>query len=491
MSRDDGGAELARRAMDALRGVPGVHSVGIGGRMRAGQPTGERVLKVYVSNKLPASQLAAGALVPPIVEGLPTDVVAAPSPALAVAVPGATLGGPYNQDSGRERPLRGGVQLAGESCYGKGTLGFIARVDEPPPERIVAVTAHHALFSSGPAEDPELRVGQPTGDDSCTKCCRGIFGKFLKGYRDATMDAALVRIEAKAEYYEVIQDIGETNGDHDITDPEAHSGTYQVRKRGRTTRLTGGIVDSIHAIHASGSPSNYMVIRPNPAASGTATFADWGDSGAAVVNEQNEIVGLLFGAESLTAGQTHAGWGFAWGIKQVIDRFEADGISLLVPVGTPGQKKVVGVRPEDGEPAVEPLGEPAQLVRQVEQDLETSELGRSVVTLWMRHSVELNQLVTGNRRVAARWYRLGGSALLQSALRAVYSPDVPVPETIAGRSADDCLRDIVDLFDTYGSPGLRADIRAYRELVPPVAGHTYHDIVQMLHEPARNERWRN
>lgn len=491
MAVDEGGAALARRAMEALRRFPGVHSVGIGGRTRGGAPTGELVVKVYVDAKKARDALGADEIIPARVEGLATDVVEAPPPELAVAPAGATLGGPYNEDSGRFRPLRGGVQLAGESCYGKGTLGFIARVDEPPPERIVAVTAHHALFSSVQAEQDQLRVGQPTGDDSVTKCCRGIFGKFIKGYRDATMDAALVRLEAQTEYYEQIEDIGPTNGDHPITTPEAQTGTYAVRKRGRTTRVTGGTIDSIHTTHASGSPSNYMVIKPNAASSGTATFADWGDSGAAVVNDQNEVVGMLFGMASLQSGQPQVGWGFAWGIQELFARFTADGIDLLVPVGTADVKKVAQVRPDDSA-APEPLGQPAALARQVEQDLEATELGRSIVTLWLRHSAELNHLVTTNRRVGARWTRLGGSALLQSALRAVYVPGVPVPETIEGRSSDDLLRDILDLFETYGSPGLRNDIREYRELMPPVAGQTYAEIVEALrHSPSRSERWRN
>ena len=489
---DDGGAALARRASAALRHLPGVHSVGIGGRMRGGQPTGELVLVVYVSIKKPRSQLAPEALVPAEFEGVPTDIVEAPDPQPAAAVPGAQLGGPYPQDSGRYRPLRGGAQLAGEHCHGMGTLGFIARVDEPAPERIVAVTAHHALFSGPQGEVAELRVGQPTGDDSVTNCCRGIFGRYLMGFRDATMDAAVVRLEAKAEYYLQIEDIGITNGDHAITLQEAQTGMYQVRKRGRTTRVTGGKVNAIHVTHTSGSPSNYMVIEPNASAAGTATFADWGDSGAAVVNERIEVVGLLFGTASLVAGQPQVGWGFAWGITELIARFASAGLSLIVPVGTLNEKRVVAARPDDPEVAPAPRNaEGARLALEIERDLEATELGRALVGLWLRHSAELNHLVNGNRRITVRWYRLGGPALLQTALRAAYDHEVRVPETIEGRSADACLRDIIDLFDRNGSPTLRADLRAYRELLPPVAGRSYAEILEVLREAQGGQRWPN
>jgi hypothetical protein len=333
-----------------------------------------------------------------------------------------------------------------------------------------------------------------------TKCCRGIFGKYLMGFRDATMDAAVIRLEAKSEYYLQIEDIGATNGDHQVTTAEAATGTYEVRKRGRTTRVTGGKVHSVHASHTSGSPSNYMVIIPNPSAAGTATFADWGDSGAAVVNEANEVVGLLFGtaapvepgAPARPPGDPQTGWGYAWGIAELIARFEANGLSLLVPVGTLNEKRIVEVRPDDDLSALAPVHvEGARIAREIELDLATSELGRSLVGLWLQHSAELNQLVNGNRKIAARWYRLGGPVLLQTALRAAYDREVRVPETIEGRSADACLRDILDLFDRNGSPALRTDIRAYRELLPPVAGRSYSEILDVLRGPPRGQPWRD
>src|SRR5262249_8481971 len=109
MAVDDSDVALVRRACAAFRHLPEVHSVGIGGRTRGGKPTGERVLVVYVTTKRPREELAPDALVPAEFEGVPTDVFQAPGPHLAAAVPGAQLGGPYSQDSGRYRPLRGGV----------------------------------------------------------------------------------------------------------------------------------------------------------------------------------------------------------------------------------------------------------------------------------------------------------------------------------------------------------------------------------------------
>jgi len=389
------------------------------------------------------------------------------------------------------------MQIEGENCYGKGTLGFIARGNEPPPERIVAITAHHALFSSPQAEVAEMRVGQSKAEESCSKCCDQMFGKFLLGFRDATMDAAAILLDPKTEYYQQIEDIGITNGDYEITEAEAKTGTYLVRKRGCTTRVTGGTVVAIHSTHKLGSPSNYMVIKPNPCddASSEATFADWGDSGAAVVSEKNEVVGLLFGVASVADANVDdnvkVGWGFAWGITEVKSRFAATGLDLIVPVGTLNEKRIVAVHPGDDKAAsLEPVPEKTWIRGEIARDLETSDLGSLLVELWRRHFAEVNRLVNTNRKVATRWHRLGGSALLQAALRSVYSVEARVPETISGRSADECLHIILDVFEEYGSPALKQDIRSYRALIPRIGGASYAELLDVLRESQGGQPWR-
>jgi len=477
------------RAMAAFRDLPNVHSVGLGGRERAGKPTGEIVLKVFVHRKTAAESLAPDKRIPATFEGVPTDVVEAPEPNHPIAAPaGVALGGPYNEEEGRYRPLRGGIQLGGKAFGGLGTLGFICRVDEPPPNRIVAITCHHVLFSSAAAEVANTAVGQPTPDDSVTKCCRGVFGTFLKGYRDNTMDAAAVRFEKDTEYYPQIEELGPVNSDHSITLPEAATLTYPVRKRGRTTRLTGGTIQAVNAVHASGL-SGYMVIKPNAeSGGGTATFADHGDSGSAVVNDDVAICGLLFAMSSLTPGAAQAGWGFAWDIDVMKARFAADGLDLICDSSaTADDKRVAQV---GAAAPLETTTAPA-VARQLESDLSDSELGRALTAFWLRHSVELNHLVNRNRRVTTRWHRAGGSALFQVGVRSVYNPATPFPTEIAGRSTDECLQAVLDVFDQYGSHALRDDIRTYRKLIPPVAGRSYVELLAALRGEPEGARWQH
>ena len=485
--RDEDYKRIVPRAMEAFRHLPNVHSVGIGGRERAGKPTGEIVLKVFVRKKSAREALSLDAVIPSEFEGVPTDVVEAPEPNLSAAPGGKVLGGPYDKDERRYRPLRGGIQVSGAAGAGFGTLGIICRVDEPPPTRIVAMTCHHVLFASAAAEVAALKVGQPTSEDSVTKCCRGVFGTFLKGYRDNTMDAAAVLFEKDTEYYPQIEEIGVVNSDHAITVAEAATLTYPVRKRGRTTRLTGGTIQAIGAVHGSGI-SGYMVIKPNPEpGGGTATFADHGDSGSGVVNDTIEVVGLLFAMSSLTPGDTEAGWGFAWGIGELKARFAADGLDLICDSGTTlNEKRVAQVG------AIAEIADSAAPVvaRKIEADLSDSQLGRALTGFWLRHSTELNRLVNRNRRVTTRWHRSGGPALFQCGLRSVYNPATPIPEVIEGRPTDECLRAVLDLFDQYGSQSLRDDIRAYRALLPSVSGRSYVDLLAALRgQPKVDATW--
>ena len=74
------------RAATVLLRLPNVTSVGIGGRVRAGQRVSELVLKVYVDVKVPAGQLAPSERIPGEIEGLPTDVVQMPTVACAAVV---------------------------------------------------------------------------------------------------------------------------------------------------------------------------------------------------------------------------------------------------------------------------------------------------------------------------------------------------------------------------------------------------------------------
>lgn len=475
---------LAQRAAAALLRLPGVHSVGIGGRMRAGQPTGELVIKVLVARKRPRGEVDPAGLIPGEFEGVPTDVEECP-PFAPRAVPGkpafTDLSQAYLQgDRDRERPVRGGTHLECKHASSAGTLGFLARVPADP-KRIMAVTNHHVLFD---AVAPTLGapVGQPEPNDSCTKCCRGLIGTCVASHYDNDVDAALIQLDPELEWLAEIKEVGFVRGGHDLTTTEAQTQLYPIRMRGRTLGLVGGTLVSINTTGTMGGRNytNGIVIKPNPDASVTSPvfFGDFGDSGSALVNDNNEVVGLYTGGPVAGA---QAGFGMGFPIKDLIDKFKtADSITIEVAKATAmGQTQVVPKAAIAG-----PVGAGDQLpasVRRLQADLDRSERGRDLIAVWLRHSQELNRLVNGHRRVAAAWRRADGPSLFRLVVSAADDPSRPLPRELNGVGADQALDAFLAELDRHASPGLRADLARHRPLLHTLPGRSYEDIVRDLH----------
>lgn len=485
---DDEYVAIARRAYEALRKYPNVFAVGVGGRERGGRPTGEIVLKVFVSAKKDRTNLADAELLPAEFEGVPTDIVEASPPGheqLAL-VPGFRFTDTFNYDTDRYRPLKGGGQVEASFRLGTGTLGFLATV--AGSTNVMAITNYHVLYDY-PSAPPStsVTVGNPDPDESCTKCCVNRFGTYAAGYFDSILDLALIKLDPGIQWVAEIQGIGGVRGRHDATVAEAATLTYNVRKYGATTRLTGGTLQSIGTtVSAPGTTlgartcSNAIVVKPNPRSDGSKVrFSGSGDSGSAYVNDANEIIGVHFGGMK-SQTDPKAGWGWGTGIKPIIDTFTSrNAITLAVATATAADQ----VQTVPGAAAALPAatGEAEALAQRLQAELSTSEAGRLMTVLWMRHSSELNRLVNGNRKVATLWHRNAGPALFQHAIRAAKLPAHVIPEALDGQPVEQRMATILDVFARYGSERLRADILAHRSVLPPVGGRTYADILSHLH----------
>jgi hypothetical protein len=491
---DEEYAALAGRAYAAFKLLANVHSVGIGGRERAGKPTGEIVLKVFVSRKQARDQLDAKALVPAQFEGVGTDVVEMPESVegdILGTLYGVVLGGPYLEDNGRYRPLKAGSQIEGGNRAGMGTLGFLATVQGDA--RVMAVTCKHVLFPNTTAITADMRVGQPTPDESFTQCCQGAFGTFKFQHYDSDVDAAVVQLDPATDWLAEIEGIGNVRGTHDLTVAETSGLTYAVRKRGFRTGPTGGTVQALstHGTTSAGrSYTNGIAIKPNPdGSSSTLTFGDHGDSGSAIVNADNEIVGLLFSVNLSTSG-SNVGWGTGFPIKALLDKFSgSDSLSLQVATAStigavqhtaaasPDETRVATARVRASAPT--PLG------RRLAEDFAASDRGRLLTGIWLRHSAEVNRLLAHSRRVAVGWQRSGGAAVFQAGVRAVARPDNVFPAHIDGRGVDACVAEVLALFEAHGSEPLRADAARCRSLLPSLAGRSYREVITELASEAK------
>ena len=503
---DDELLAIRERAHERLTALPNVTAVGIGGRVRGGERIQELVLKVYVDHKRPAAELDPSELVPVEFEGVPTDVAEMPAEGTSVQAPPGRPAIPIEQiDARRQRPLVGGSQLqvylAGA---GFGTLGCMF-VNTADLAKVYALTNWHVLEAPGPTEPTvgTTKAGQPTASESVTKCCSSIIGKVAGGSRDTTSDIGIVQLDPGTQWTADILEVGPVAGKHTITPSEA--GTHpQVRKRGARSGLTGGTIDSIGATTSVDgvSRSNTIIVAPNPDTgqpAGTALFFDQhGDSGSALVNDANEVVGLVFAIPNAPAGgYTGLVQGWALPIDDLIAAVSGhNSLAVDVAVGVlPGTVNtvpgapMVAVPPELVDPRAPrqvPVGglvleaPPDAALARLERDLDRSERGRALVALWLEHQHELLRLLNSNRRVATVWHRSGGAALFQVLTRMVNDPELVMPPSLHGEPLSSCLDRVYAVFDRFASPALRRELARAHDGLPDLGGLSYDGICAAL-----------
>lgn len=368
---------IKERAAEVLMRLPGVTAVGIGGRERGGRIGGDLVIKVFVADKRPLDEVPPGERIPAEFEGVPTDVVPmdvgellnAPAPPVTTAPPGKPEVPESDLDDRRWRPLVGGARIqATHPGAGFGTLACFLQ-DPVVPGLIYALTCWHVVAvhdSQGkPLELPIrnlTRLGQPTKASSSTERCSNIVGTFVRGAMDGVRDAAALVLVPGTRWQADIVDIGPVRGTHTVTAADLAQGPYRVRKSGIRSGLTGGVVSAINATYVALGKifRNAIIVQPNPdpaQPAGTQLFfAQRGDSGSALVNGANEVVGLTFAA-TLEGSPLAIGNAAAVPIADVLSRFEDE--DLPVRVATATQPGVIRTVPVYGRPLGECLEEVA------------------------------------------------------------------------------------------------------------------------------------
>jgi hypothetical protein len=278
-----------------------------GKKETGGVDTGRTAIRVGVKEKVPLSQLKKKDIIPRSLQGMETDVFPTEKiDALAI------------DRKARHRPSPGGVSI-GHPSVTAGTLGMI--VKKAGVRQILS--NNHVLAHSNDAKigDPSLQPGTYDGgqiSDAIGKlsdfvpisftgdgsgCLGGIFGKLiipvlsLFGFapRDIInkVDAATARPLRDEDVSDEILEIGRPAGYG-----EAKVGD-KLKKSGRTTEVTQGDVIATDGVSNVNYGNGRMAIFGDQIIA--SAMSEGGDSGSAVLNEQNEAVGLLFaGSSSLT-----------------------------------------------------------------------------------------------------------------------------------------------------------------------------------------------
>jgi len=293
-----------------------VVATGVGYKVTGGKRTQSPSIICSVTRKLPAAALAPADLVPPTIAGATTDVVET-GPIRALQAP-----------TGRFRPAPGGVSI-GHRDITAGTLGCLVRKGGEP----FILSNNHVLANSNDAQigDPILQPGPHDGGtvaedhiasleafvpisfllpEPPSECgfaaaviaalnagCR-LIGSRTR-YRIVSIqqtanlvDAAIARPLAATDVADEILGIGPIQG--------AAQGTLgmRVRKSGRTTGLTTGEILQVDVTVNVQYGAGRMAQFTDQLMAGA--MSQGGDSGSAVLDDQNRLTGLLFAGSDTT-----------------------------------------------------------------------------------------------------------------------------------------------------------------------------------------------
>lgn len=340
--------DVRQRVEDRLLAYPNVTGIAIGRKQVTGRETDEFAILVYVSEKraMPDSQT-----IPKQIDGVSTDVIERMFVPLILKTPVDHL---PDLLAPIVDPLVGGVSIGPCRSFGgfffTGTLGAMA---------FDLATGQPALLSNFHVMVPDgnIRIGDAMSQPSIPD------GGFCPSTSAGSLTAAVLNESIDGAV--ALQTARQTGASIVGIDALIGTGTpakgMRVRKSGRTTGVTVGLIDSTDTtvVIDYGPPRGKVTLRNVVNVQNdmghSRRFSAKGDSGSVVVNENGWIVGLLF------AGTEDGSQGSAISIDTVIAQLnvrlhtppfgshwqQLPGAATDIGVGADGSVWVIGTAPCD------------------------------------------------------------------------------------------------------------------------------------------------
>jgi hypothetical protein len=299
---------------DELLQRPGVVGVDIGYKEVGGRRTDELAIRVLVEKKWDVPQEQR---IPSMIQDIKTDVIQRGRITFLV-------------DTTRYNPLVGGCSIGTCGGFGTGTLGALVR--DRNTGQLMALSNWHVLVSG--ASGGVYNVAQPGPGDNGS-CSGDIIGQVARSVINEYVDCAVVALNLGARNLQCsIQDIGFI-GVSSVT-----SIGNRVKKRGRTSGLTWGDVDTIDLtfnVQIAGVTRTFKHQIGIWRASGVSeVFVRPGDSGSIVIDTIRGIVGLLFAGSGGNPFFPDGAYAYANPISAVLYALDID---ICVPPKTKEKDK--------------------------------------------------------------------------------------------------------------------------------------------------------
>lgn len=263
----------ATAAREKLRCIPGVKSIGIGLKERGGEVLNEWGLRVYVKAKKTLNDVPLAERIPDEIDGMKTDVLVVPNFQVCTGT----------------RTTTSGVGITNQ----KGVPGTAVLARLRHNGQSVVLTNQHVLFGKGGQEDDPVQLTHTHPiykQQSVTgKTLVGRIGTINFNGRSVFVDCALASCDG-LQTEELTKIVGYREG---------RAGMVVIKTGIGSGTTTGIIVDhdyqELAQLSATRFPTEHQLLIKSTSRQ---PFSIPGDSGALVLNEAREAVGLLWGTSS-------------------------------------------------------------------------------------------------------------------------------------------------------------------------------------------------
>lgn len=506
----DGIFQLLPEAKNHFGGFSGVQNVSVGLKEVGGKLVQELAFKIYVYEKYLAQCISVSQQLPKEFKGYCTDVVE-----VVPFVP--TYGEDYQE------LLRPGMRIKGE---GEGTLGCFARM-KSDPSKIVILSNSHVLLGTFFIQG--LDVGQPSVKCSWCCACRVIgetTGDIDNSFNIKTVeyqvdggswntqdpasetDCAIAEFNFSRNYTnEVEEGVGMIQG----TPPPGNFGIVggsRVKKMSATSGFTEGTVlqfnnlnsryqgggalpDFLFPLNIGGNAVedgmagavnnvNQILVMPEPDpndANLRVSFAVGGDSGTVILNESNQVVGLMSRAWIIDQSQrdffqnelqinipSHVGTlGIVNPIHAVLENLDIEIVANMAGTAQTAAQQFQGLHSP-------PVKKYQQLtivenLNGIKALLLQTPLGTHLYNALEEHHTEVGELVNRNREVTVVWHRNMGPAFTAILSKAARDVQYPIPEKVKSISLQNLVERMANVLSKHGSDSLRNAIANYLESI--------------------------